>query len=134
MVDRALALPDAPSLRIQRLDGGWLIVLAGLDVPLACRTAQQMLEDVRTFLGDVSPYPNLSATRKDPPLGSVCLLSKVDGGWLTTLILGQNQNLQLIRFTPRDTTLTVAGWAGFSEGTPSDVSHDPSSPSDESHP
>lgn len=113
MIDRATALPDAPSLRIQRIDGGWLVVLAGCDVPLACRTARQLIDDVRLFLGDSTPLPELSPAKNETPLGAICMVSKVDGGWLTTLIYGPQNNIQLVRFTPRDTTLVVIGWAGF---------------------
>lgn len=117
-IERATALPDANSLKIQRLDGGWLVVLSNCDVPLACRTVSDVLEIVRTFLPDKTAPVSWGEGPRAAQLGSCCLVSKVDGGWLVTLILGPSQNMQLVRFNTRDVVRVVADWTGCVETVP----------------
>lgn len=117
-IDRATALPDANSIKIQRLDGGWLVVTSNLEIPLACRSVAEVLDLVRQFLGDGVTVPSLEEAddgRQAPKCGAVCMLSKIDGGYLVTNITSPQHNTQFIRFTSRDIVLAVANWAGFVE-------------------
>lgn len=117
-VERATALPDANSLKIQRIDGGWIVVLSNCDIPLACRTVSDVIEVIRTFLPDQTRALAWGEGPKQPLLGSCCLVSKIDGGWLVTLIIGPSQNMQFVRFNTRDIVRVVADWAGCVEIVP----------------
>lgn len=117
-VDRTTVLPEAMSLKVCRIDGGWVIHVQDC-LPLACQTAQQVLDAVRLFLKDASKLPNWSiAPEGSGPvtqIGGLCAISKIDHGYLVVAVYGQNENLQFLRFTAREVSLTVAQWLGLRE-------------------
>jgi hypothetical protein len=117
-LEHARALPNVNSITIQRLDGGWIVVAAGDDVPpIACRTVAEVIAVVRTFLGEQSAITYAESVG-DPPEGAHCVISRVVHGYLVMLARPPHP-VQYVRFRARDVLVLVLGWLGCAETGPS---------------
>lgn len=126
-IDRSTAIPEASSIAIQRLDGGWIIKTSICDVPLACRTALDVLNVVRLFVSDTAPMPELEQFGDESMIGSQCAISRIDRGTLLTILYAPGHNSQFVRFLPREVVLVVVQWLGLRPVAPTEPIQPPPS-------
>lgn len=114
-LDRADLFPRYPSLRIDRLDGGFVVATPALP-PSACRTEAEVLDCVRLFTSADRLAPKWSGVREGHCVpGMHLLMSKIDGGYMATLVDRTGASVQFVRFEPSEMVALTSNWLGLIE-------------------
>lgn len=121
-VNRESALGEADSITITRMDGGWIVGTCNRDTLMACQTPMQVLEAVSFFFGERSSKLAWGAGSKECVVGSHAILTKVDRGFMASIVYSPQTAMQHIRFRPVEVIRIVGEWLGLQDADKQDAS------------
>lgn len=115
--EAASALNDAPSLVVNRIDGGWIVVVPGpMSVPIqfACKRPLDVLNVVVRFFDDRSVQIRWSPRVVERMQESSFSMLRIEGGYLLShMDVGSDRLIRLVRFDAKAVLETLGVWMGM---------------------